>query len=462
MAIKSPYYNQFSLSSTSGALHWLDRWSLQMPGAAQPSYWTQELLYKIQALGVQLSTDIARYALYAVDLSIHLGLVFWDQMFPNLSIFGTGAYESGKLLQKQIDELKASKDPFWRDKALGLIQASQRRSPRGELERLRGANILTPHAEQRLDKGIKNSVLFQPSFSSIYAKVIYAQALEIKSLYQDDYYVFLHAQAAPWPIVSYLVMQLWQDKNPELDFSHFAPLRAPCATGKPGRVESLCQRLSFQRGINKYRDRWFQLLTLCDDDPKVRDDLLSVDGLMFNYQPFESSLFFLTTNSNIMFNPKTVRNVLFQTILHFYPDAQKDYAMNLAEMALSSIQWCFSPTGNLFVICTPKEKTESLAYRAHPFGRVCICHPFSDDRKILDKHQKGTLDESAKCSSLLSCVTPQYRLYLPDITPDSGVHTFFLSSLNPVDQTFIKSSVYRISQEILKYKPSFSSNVSKV
>lgn len=206
-------------------------------------------------------------------------------------------YRSGVALKASIESLKQSNPSGWRDEAVRLIRHSRRHSILGEIDRLRGAEVLTPLQEALFDSA--QSKLFKQdgfpgvaanlsylSFGVDAAKAIYAQAIEYKNIYRDTHHVFLHAQSTPWITISYLVKELQRKNHPEINMHHFKPLRAPCSTRPPGITERIFQGIYHDAGIEKYRDRSLQFFTLSDTDPKVGEDLLSVDASFFSTTPY--------------------------------------------------------------------------------------------------------------------------------------------------------------------------------
>lgn len=406
----------------------------------------------VLALAVSSSVRYPFVCLYCISLScLKKGVELLTHLRVVVVAFFTEpstAYKAGRTLRNQIKELRLSGANDWRDQAIVLIRKSRQKSPSAELERLRGASILDKKSEASLDAAISQ---VNGTFSYIYKrtrvqniKMIYAQAMEIKKVYGDEYDVFLHAQASPWLANSYFVKELWRLHNPEIDFHHFKSLRAPCSTAKAGSLENIYQFLSFFRGIEKYRDRYFQLLTLSDSDHKVREELLSADAYFFNYSAYESSLYFLSHNSNILENKDVIKSVTKQTIEHFYPEISPKKSAIYANKILHTAEFKNAVCGNLFVICVPKDKAASIQYRAHPFGRACQCHPKKEDRKILEKLENGVLDESTKCNTIFGPPVPQFRLYLPAIQPERDIHIFLLSPLAKDKKHKMKSKIKSI------------------
>lgn len=416
--------------------------SPQKPQSALPQTSTvKKVLYV--AAGVLALAAVAGLAAMAIQDAVHENTSFQD----------------GQALKEKIDALRASSAPDWRTQAIRLIREARKDSPQDELARLRGAGVLTKSVEAKLDFAQKN-VTLEPGMLFLgwdkprHIKKLYAEAVEIKQIYQGTHDVFVHAQSAPWLPITYTVKELWKAKFPEEFLHHFKFLRAPCSTASAGTLEGAYRvwhtvNPLAKKGIERYRDRWFSFFTVSDSDKKVREELLSVDALFFNYARYESALHFLTNNSNILGNNHLIRDVTEKTIAHFYPEIDEKERYRFAKKLLDATQKNDAPCGNLFVICVPKEGSEQVQYRAHPFGRPCRCHPREEDRAILDKLQRGVLDKSTECdtSTIPWPKTPQYRLYLPAIEPGKE-EIFLLTPQSSQERHKIKDAVGKTVQSI--------------
>ncbi len=357
------------------------------------------------------------------------------------------AFQSGENAERELNRLKRSNDLEWQNKALDLIEKHRKENPQEELSRLRGCGVLQPEIEGKLDSSIRN-VLPYWHFNEV--KKLMSEALELKQLYQETHHVFIHAQSSPWLPISDLIRQLWMKKNPQDNLDHFHPLRIPNSVAPPGVIESTYRVINSinplgNTGINLYRNRSLQFLTLSDSDLRVREELLSVDGYFFNDSPYESSLFFLINNSNILDKSK-IRNIAEAAIQHFAPSISPTKLHSLAQQ-VSQVNYD-SPCGHLFVICIPKEKSKELQYRAHPFGLACSCHPPEKDNEILESFQKNQLPKNARCASLIPKPTvPQYRLYLPKIRPQDE-KIFLLTATPKKEHHQIEKKIHEIIRQI--------------
>ncbi len=372
------------------------------------------------------------------------------------------AFREGRQLKEQIDALRRSGDPHWQDKAIALIEAARKDSPREDLNRLRGAGVLDSWTEQKLDDALNNVEIVSSTptsvalYGAVHVKKLYGQALEIKKLYQDTFHVFLHAQASPWLPISDLVKELWSAKGSTEDFHHFVPLRAPCSTASAGVMESICRGVDSinpfaSTGIGQFRDRWFQPFTLSDTDPKVGEELLSVDGYFFNNYIGKSSMSFLrnNTNINIFTGVSKIEEVAEKAIRHFAPSLSEGRSRYLAKKVVKTTDSLDHPCGNLFVLCIPKEQSPEIQYRSHSFGWACDCHPKEEAPSILDKLQKDQFDASTACSSLLYPSSfPQFRLYLPAIQPGTGKKVFLLSPLKAKERQKMQESIHAIAGQV--------------
>ncbi len=365
-------------------------------------------------------------------------------------------------LKEQIAELRRRGLPGWQEEAIALIRKNRQNNPFDELVRLRAMGVLDSKTEAQLDRAQdKVCIEIGTNYSSdkrAHIKVLYAQAMEIKQIYQGSCDVFIHAQASPWIVVPYLVKELWKNNlKPGESLKQFKPLRAPCATATPGMVEATCQMASWipvvgryfpTEGVAKFRDRPFQILTVWDSDSQVREELISADAYFCNHSRFESALHFLTNNVNILSDEFTIRNVAQEAITHYYPTLTERQKSNYSKQVVNTLKGRFFPCGNLFVICIPKDAKE-IQYRAHPFGKGCDCHDLSKEREILNKLQKGILDDSTKCR-YINCPVPQYRLYAPTLMqPDSSRKIFHLTPLSHESRKGLKSRFKEIAGRIM-------------
>ncbi len=426
----------------------------------------------------------AFYALAAVASAVVVGFVILE----TISFFDPGVFyvdqrdslidqrspfREGLDLKKEIGRLRRSGDSCWKDKAIALIERSRRDNPKEDLERLRGAGILDPLTERKLDHALDNTELLISTPLSvringqIHVKKLYGQALEIKKLYQDTFHVFLHAQASPWLPVSDLVKELWSAQRSQDDFRHFSPLRAPCSTASAGLMEATHRSLNAVNpfavtGIGRFRDRWFQSFTLSDSDAKVREELLSVDAYFFNHYRYESSMFFLRNDNNILTRSSKIEEVAQKAIGHFNPSVSEGRSRYLARK-VSRTNASNYPCGNLFVFCIPKEQSPEVQYRAHPFGLACQCHPREEDLRILEKLQRGQFDASTQCNPVLlpPSLPPQFRLYLPEVQPGTGKKVFLLTPLAAAERKKMQESIHAIAQQAARTRSVDTAEITK-
>lgn len=358
-------------------------------------------------------------------------------------------------LSQQIAALKKAGLPGWQQQAMTLVRKSRYDDPDSELQRLRDRGVLTNKVESRLNKSI---YAIDPAISNTkrdQVKVIMAQALEIKGIYGDTHHVLIHAQKTMMVGLSILVKELHRTFEPNNNnIKNFKFLRPPCKLAKPGMPSAMWQafRNTFlgEPKITNVRDyiesKWF----VCDSDRETHENLLSVDAYFFNPQKYESSLFFLTTNSNIAGNTDTLKSFYKQIISHYRPNMNDRDLGRLAGKVVRATQLQGDFCGNLFTICVPKKMSEDVQYRAHPFGTTCTCHPKEDNLAIISKLQEGgPFDENTKC--LGNFPIPQYRLYTPLLKPD--VTPIYL--LTPFEKTVKKSmkfKIQRVVHEIAQFK----------
>ena len=198
-----------------------------------------------------------------------------------------------------------------------------------------------------------------------------------------------------------------------------------------------------------------QTRVINDEDMKTRETLLSVDGYSYNAQTYESSLYFLMNNNNILGHTGTtaLKNVVKSILGRFNDKVIESELSKLAERVIKCVDFTNNmiTTGNLYLIAIPKEKTNDVQYRAHPYGPACTCHRGQDHSEILEKLQNGTLDPSTKCN-FSDVPIPQFRLYTPILTPESGCKIFRLNALNRPQTKSIKTAIKQIAQDLLLYR----------
>lgn len=365
-------------------------------------------------------------------------------------------YNPDRKLRKKIDWLKKNKPQDWQKQSIDLIRQARHDLPAQELLRLKAVGVLNRERESKLQKAInKVYIKNQPNNSKrLMSMMLLGQALEIKDIYGSTHDVFIHAQAGKWTIFSHLIKEFIRRFEPETDIKHFKYLRAPCSTVDLGFFSSFWNYFFGQspkpKTVQDYiNSKW----SINDDDNQVREELISVDGYFFNYQAYESSLFFLINNDNIFNNADAIKNFSKKVIKHFCPSLKNESILNQLVERIVKAAFTKAECGNLFVVCLPRTQSRHIQYRAHPFGKVCHCHHVGNSKQLTDaailaKLQKDeVLDHTNKCHSLVHTI-PQYRLYSPLLKPGKGKAIYLLTPHNKSQRKAIKEPVRKVVEEV--------------
>lgn len=353
------------------------------------------------------------------------------------------------ILQKKVTWLKTNQPHGWRKAAWKLIKMGRYESPARELKRLKTVGVLTTSREKKLNDALNNVKITTLKTDKQRAKMLMAQALEIKDLYRQTHHVFIHAQAAKWVIFSHLIKAFMRKFHPEKDLHHYKFLRAPCDTLDLGFLDS-CWNFFFgpSEKPKTVKDYVNSKLWINDDDPKVREMLISADGFFYNHQAYESSLFFLINNDNIFNNATAIENFSKKVIKHFCPNLNDDTALHSYAQKIMKAAFKKAACGNLFVICLPKEVSHQVQYRSHPFGSVCKCHSEKTAHYVLKKLQEDeVLDSTSKCGPGYLPI-PQFRLYAPQLTPGDGKAIHLLTPFTKHERKEIKEPIKKVVEEV--------------
>ncbi len=328
-----------------------------------------------------------------------------------------------KSIQQTIDDLKFQQKEGWQEKAVKIIKSSRLDVSELELKRLRFFNILTKETEAKLDHAI--STMDNPHKTEL--KIMIAQALEIQKIYQETHHVFIHAQDSGWLLFPDLVKELTKIHHPEQDLHQFKFLRMP--------------DLHRSWDITHYCKNHF----VHDHDTATRTDLISADGHFFHNTYGESSLYFLSCNRSM----ETSSLLTFQNVIqHFYPKIPLEDTENYARKMMQETTTTAAKTGNLFVICIPKEKSASIQYRAHSYGVPCTCHPDSESLHILESLQKQeALPLDTQCENLRLDPCPQFRLFAPELKKENGVKIYMIPP-DRLQRKAFKQNIKKIISEI--------------
>ncbi len=327
-----------------------------------------------------------------------------------------------------------------------LIRLDRQDDYKLELKRLRDSDIFTKEIEAKFDSAFAG--VYSSTFSSgdrnLQAKFLFARALEIKRLYGDQFYIFTHAQSTVWMTTTYLIKELVKTYHPETDSTLFKYLRAPEAL----KIDSEKLKKDIKAGI---------------DDHTLREGLQSVDAYFYsNTSGGESAIYFLLNNASVFtgYNSiiqKIVSEFLPKELAHLIPTIASK--MEEINKGLASLVSC----GNLFVFCVPKnlikELGDAVAYRSHPYGKMCSCHPGANHLEILEKLQNDILDDTTKCTS--SNPIPQYRLLTEEIKPENGIQSHFLTPFGKAKRKEIKGKVKALVKSIAEMAYSAAQKPSK-
>ena len=294
---------------------------------------------------------------------------------------------------------------------------------------------------------IWNSLTFlnqekKTSSVDIQSVAMIARALEIKEIYKQSFHVFLHAQNSGLLVIPDLIKEFIKAIDPQNCPHQFKFLRIP-------KEEPLWDITEYSEAEN-----------VDDCVNPAREDLLSVDGYFLHKENWESSIFFMKKNTNIMHSNLFL---LESVISHFCPDLEMEKIQQFALRVSDITAQDNSKIGNLFLLCIPKEVSPKVQYRAHPFGNPCDCHSKEEDLDILEVLQNDQLSSEAICYGMdlpRNCnfqdesydfEIPQYRLFTPELKPENGVKIYFIPS-NKEYRDMVKMQIKTIVQEILSLK----------
>lgn len=390
-----------------------------------------------------------------VALTILFKALKW--VSEELKAFIPVSYRKGQELSQEIEKLRKAAEPGWQEQAVKMIRKSREDTLGNEAMRLAAVKALTVQEQAALSKAVY-SVWVKKSSAKIREQttVLMSQAHEIKKIYGDTHHLFLHGQSLVWSVVPLLIKELIREFNPEQEVGYYKFLRAEGSAVSDSYWDwisswTIMKWLGFSKEASKTAGDYIaQNPYINDDDMKTRETILSVDGYFYNTQAYESCLYFLMNNNNILGDGSTaLKNVIQSVFRHFKKDASRELIDTLSTRLMKSIAFTNSmtTTGNLYLIAIPKEKSADIQYRAHPFGPPCSCHQGKSHTQILEKLQQGILNETTKCK-VYGCAIPQYRLFLPALKPGNGCKIFRMSPLPRSSRQSIKAAIKSIAQEL--------------
>lgn len=396
----------------------------------------------------------------------------------------------GSSLRELINNPDFRADRNWKEKAVKLYRQNYFQEPRLELARLEGSGILTNDTNRIIDN-VLSSIKTSPNFrfeKSIWSKTMFSRALEIKNIFEDTHHIVTHGQLTDGFIISVLLKEIMKRKNPEKDYRFFKFLRDMRSFQEPngfidsveniaGSISSKILPKSFKNWINstklvKFSKKSLKSLktkhpinvkeflsknpNIHDHNPKIRKVLLSVSGFFTDTTQVESALYFLMNNYNILtINDKShIKNIVHEILKSVFPNTPPIVLEECISELIQAIPKGNFYCGNFFVLCVPKTISTDILYRSHAFGAKCLCHPDEFNWQILDKAQRGVLDETTRCK-LRSYPIPQWRIYLPLLensekinTPEERIYTFRLSPIPKYDRNQFKAHVRQVLERL--------------
>jgi hypothetical protein len=325
-------------------------------------------------------------------------------------------------IKKCLDDLAAVKPLAWQELSAKLLRKAWKIAPDQEFQRLCDWGVIDEKVDEEIDEMIRLHSWLATKVKMVSAKVMIGRALEMQRLYKDTHRVFLHAQSSQWLVIADLIKECMKIYFPKKDLHQFKCLRIP-------------QEVAPNKSILAYKTTYTH-----DSDLKTREDLISADGYFYNASTAESSFYFMWHNYNIM---ESCSHIALSTIQKFCPSLSFVKQEAFAKKIVEQVEDDRSQLGNLFICCIPKEESEKVQYRSHPYGRVCTCHNSEDSDSILDSLQKGQLDFAALCSNYN---TPQFRLFTPELRKENGVKIYLIPS-DPMYRKAVKGRIRVVVQE---------------
>lgn len=366
------------------------------------------------------------------------------------------SYQKGQKLLSLIDELQKSEEPDWQERAVKFVRNSREDNLNDEMKRLEGAEAMTGLESDMAARAVRSVKLKHNPASKkllMQALVLLAQAHEIKKIYAKTHHLFLHGQSLNWSIVPLVIKELVREFQPDEEVGFYKFLRSE-NTVVTESYWNWSSKLLRWLGLEPQTAREFMAenLSIHDGNMKTRETLISADAYFYNAQSYESSLYFLMNNNNILDRSGTdaLKDVIQTIFRHFKKNASQQLLDRLFIRLMASIEFTrrMVTTGNLYVIAVPKDKSIDAQYRAHPFGVPCFCHRGANHTQILDSLQQGHLNVSTRCK-ILTMPVPQYRLFMPFVMrPENGCKTFRLNALPRSNRKAIKEEIKKIAKEL--------------
>lgn len=265
-------------------------------------------------------------------------------------------------------------------------------------------------------------------FRKPYRKLLH-RAEEIKNIYKDTHYVFIHAQSSKFTPLYYFINYEFKQELSHNKF--FKLLRAPSVYSEES-IQNLIQKA--QNGN--------------DHDIQVRKIMISADAYYGNKSPGESAQYYLSNNASvhdcidILINNLFLDNPALKKKYNRFSLRNKFYQLNnnLEEKSC----------GNLWVICIPKQlikdQPNKYVYQSHAYGKLCTCHA-PKEIQILENLQDNLYDKNLACEY---GHIPQYRIIIPELSSEKQIYSFFLTSYDKQYREAIKRHVKQIMNDTKK------------
>ncbi|MBN2480069.1 MAG: hypothetical protein JXA94_07560 [Parachlamydiales bacterium] len=316
--------------------------------------------------------------------------------------------------------------------------------PDAEIARIETKGVLSEEDNKHLEDYTRNfsaETFLKRHFPA--SRVILARILELRKLYQNDYYCFTHGQSPSRIIISTLIKQLWKERyrkeGKEIrDLSCFKPFRVESYLQSEKHNEAYKNlTIEIARGSSNFGNS-----SITYNDNVFRSFVLSVDPYFWNTNKAESAVSFIH-NPSILDREmggfeKTVKRILDKTDI----SASKRKKTLIELLKLEEEFQKSSIPGNMFLICIPKRlmrlQPYLFGYMSHPMGRLC---PYKNPMEILDSLQEGNIPLTCKKDGVI----PQYRLFTTSLRPEAGVLSFCVTAAPKQ----LRKKIKRVIQECL-------------
>jgi hypothetical protein len=255
----------------------------------------------------------------------------------------------------------------------------------------------------------------------------------ISLTYEKTHYIFRHAHTAPFHIYHRLMRELIKKHAPDEHHPSGLHFRLP------GSVDQLDNAQTFLDNNPDFKSSSSGGAL----DSKFSNELLSVDTNPWNTTPWESSLYFLASASNISNN---YTDLFKQMLINYVPKFISDRLVLKIDSIVSEAAKSTS-LGVLYAFCIPKELIDdpktSFAYRSHTYGFVCKSTGANKDKEML----QHPLNSSNRCPHHFSL---QYRLLASHLMRKE-VHTYWVDSLPSKNKELLSLQLKMLAEEMYFY-----------